>query len=72
MTPGHATAKFLSRKVACPCCDGLGYYVAGHSSNGFDADQERRYTCTECEQGKLNWLDYKKHYEPVFGPARRS
>ena len=69
-TPGHATAKILSRQVYCPCCDGKGYYEASHSTNGFDIDGSRRYKCENCEHGKINWLDYKKSFQDVFGPAR--
>lgn len=69
-TPGADTAKFLNRQVKCPCCDGKGYYVAGYSSDGFNLDGERRYQCENCHQGKVNWRDYKKHFESVFGPAK--
>lgn len=69
-TPGHDTARFLNRQVICPCCDGKGHYEVAHSSNGFDVDGLRSYTCESCYHGKINWREYKEKFEWQFGRAR--
>lgn len=69
-TPGYDTAKFLNRRVYCPCCAGQGFTEALHSSNGFDVDSIRRYNCENCERGTINWLDYKNFFQGVFGRPR--
>lgn len=69
--PGHDTARFLSRQVACPCCNGKGHYeIANSADGGFTVGEMRRYQCENCHHGKLNWREYKDKFEWQFGPAR--
>lgn len=52
-TPGYDTAKFLNRQVACPCCEGKGFYDALYGMT-----ELRRYKCEACDgRGKFNWRD---------------
>lgn len=69
-TPGHDTAKFLSRQFKCPVCDGRGFYEASYSSDGHNIDVNHRYKCECCHHGKINALDYNRTMVSQFGPGK--